>query len=444
MDTTTVALIAASILGWSVASARLARADVTAPMAFVAVGLLADALGWVEVAPGSVDVRTIAEVTLVLLLFTDAARVDVRRLREDAGLPARLLGIGLPLTVLGGAAMAWWLFPDVGGWTAVLVAACLAPTDAGLGAAIVNDPAVPRRIRRTLNVESGLNDGIVAPLITFAIAAVAEEAFHEGGLLTEAAAELGKGTLTGLFVGLVGGLALSVAATRGWSQREALPIGALATAALAYTAALAVHGNGFVAAFVAGLAFSPSLGRIDQLDEHATVDPLALTELSGQLLAASVWFLFGAAIVGDVVADADGRTLVYAVLSLTVMRMLPVAAALVGTRLELPTTAFIGWFGPRGMASLVFALLALEGLGADGAPVLTVVGITVLLSVVAHGVSGAPLAAAYGRWSSERGADHAANAPTPTFTPPRWGAIGRSLRRGSTDEPSPGASAPRA
>lgn len=449
MDAGILALVSGALLAWVLVSARLRRADVTAPMTFVALGLLADGLDLIELTVDSELGRILAETTLVMVLFSDAARVDLRRLRDDAGLPVRLLAVGLPLTILTGWALAALLFSGVDAWAAILLAACLAPTDAGLGSAIVTDPVVPARIRRTLNVESGLNDGIVAPLVSFAIASLAASETHDQGLVSEAARELLTGTAVGVACGFLGGWLLITAVRRGLTDRALLPIGTLALATFTYTAALSVHGNGFVAAFVGGLLFGPALGtlrqggpapagtspsgplpsiegealptdaegqpdpadtgegevdeaEVDDEDEGATepvADPLVLTELAGQLLACVVWFLFGALMLGPALTAMDAATLAYAVLSLTVVRMAPVALSLVGLHLGRPTVAFVGWFGPRGLASLVFGLLASRELGATGDPLLDAIALTAFLSVVAHGVTAAPLARRYGRWA---------------------------------------------
>jgi NhaP-type Na+/H+ or K+/H+ antiporter len=350
-------------------------------------------------------------------LFTDAARINGRELRHDIALPGRLLGVGLPLTIGFGALVAYGLEPGAGWGAALLVAACLAPTDAGLGAVIVSDPVVPGRIRRVLNVESGLNDGIAAPVVTLAIALVAEAELGDSGMVTAAIRELGLGVLVGVVVGGGCGRLVSRSRREGWIEGAAVPITILAVAVLANSGSIALGGNGFIAAFVAGLAFGPSLRSAGGPESSA---PLELAELGGQVLGAVVWFLFGAALLGRALSDVDGRMVGYALLSLTVLRMAPVAVALVGTRLELPTVAFLGWFGPRGLASLVFAIEAIDELGPLGETIVQVVGLTVLLSVVAHGASARPLAGRYGRWSTGLADDHPAHEPVGEVPTRRW------------------------
>ncbi len=299
-----------------------------------------------------------------------------------------MLAIGLPLTVLAGMLATWLLFAGVTVWAALLLAACLAPTDAGLGAGIVTDERLPSRVRRVLNVESGLNDGIIAPVVSLAIAILAGEQDGAHNFVSHALRELAVGALVGVAVGVVGGWLLVHARRRGFSDRGSDAIATVALALGAYALALAVDGNGFVAAFVAGMAFGPFCRTLEK-------EALELGEGVGQLLALVVWFIFGAAMLRPALGDLTWQVLVFAVLSLTVVRMAPVALALVGTKLDARTVAFIGWFGPRGMASIVFALLAFDDLGGEAQTLLTVVSITVTLSVVLHGVSATPFIQRY-------------------------------------------------
>jgi len=332
----------------------------------------------------------------VWVLFSDAAGVAFGQMRHDLGRIVRLLGIGLPLTVVAGWALALWLFPSQGIWLTLLVAAALAPTDAALGLPVVMNPAVPSRVRRLITVESGLNDGIVTPVVLFALAAaVSVEELESAPGLLEALAELGIGVLVGVGVGLAGGFALRWSRRRGWAADEFVGIAVLALALVTYTASLAVHGNGFVAAFCGGLAFGAAAGR------RAPAELLFL-EQAGSLVSMLVWFAFGALAIPIVLVRADLAVVAYAILSLTLVRMVPVALACWGAGLDRKTVLFVGWFGPRGLASLVFALLALEDLGTAADDVVAIIGVTVLLSVLAHGLSASPLAARYGKVTTER------------------------------------------
>ncbi len=379
-----LAIIAGLVIVWGTLSARLERYDVTAPIIFVIAGLLLThgPLAPLGFAPSHELVKVLAEITLVLVLFSDASRVRLSDLRADMGLCLRLLGIGLPLTIGLGILLALALFNGMSIWLAVLVGAALAPTDAALGAGVMVNPAVPARIRLLLNIESGLNDGIATPVVLVAIAgaATAEHA---------AAVELVLGVVVGVVVGGAGGFVVNVARRRGWAEGDFAGSAVLALAICAYACALALHGNGFIAAFVGGLAYGATSGeRGERLVPYV--------EETGALVSLLVWLAFGAIAVVPAFESLTWQTVLYAVLSLTVIRMVPVALALAGRRLGRAAVAFVGWFGPRGLASVVFALLALEDLGHSAEPAVTVIVFTILLSVVAHGLTADPLARRYG------------------------------------------------
>ena len=388
---TTVLVVTAGIFLWGALSARLERTDLTAPIAFVALGGLLAGAGLVDGHSAPEDVKPLVEVTLVWVLFSDAAGVRFREFRHELAAYARLLGVGLPLTVLAGWGLALWLLPDLGVWLALLVGAALAPTDAALGTPVVSNPAVPARIRRLITVESGLNDGIVTPVVMLALAGAASaEGIEEASGVAAALAELAVGVGVGALVGGAGGWLLRWARRRRWATEDLAGVAVLALAVAAYATAIVVHGNGFVAAFCGGLAFGATAGKRGPGE-------LVFLEQAGGLLSLLVWLAFGAVAI-PIMADRVGLlVVVYAVLSLTIVRMAPVAVALLGAGLDRDTVLFIGWFGPRGLASLVFALLALEELGAGADEAVAVIGMTVLLSVIAHGVTAAPLAARYGR-----------------------------------------------
>lgn len=394
MSADVVAVLTVLVFGWAVVSGALARRNVTGPLIFAAAGYVLANPDW---GPMPVDVEAssihlIAEVTLALLLFTDAARVNVRELRADAALPVRLLGIGLPLSVMAGAVVAGMLM-DLPWGLALFLGAALAPTDAALSIQVINDERIPMRLRRSLNVESGLNDGIATPIVTVALAVAASQL----GLTTEAVSielgtalrELGMGVGIGALLGGTGAIALSQAARQGWVAPGGRRLAALALATGALAVTLAFDGNGFIAAFVAGIAFGALADR-DQLDLERVNE---LPELGGELLALVVWFLFGATLLPIAAEHLGAVVVLYALASLTVVRMVPVALGMVGAGLDRPTTAFLAWFGPRGLASVVFALLAIEELGdTDEATMVAVaaVSVTVAASIVLHGLTAGP------------------------------------------------------
>lgn len=385
-----VAVGAACIALWALTARLLDRWNISPAMAMVGLGVLVAnrPLDLIDPAPKSTTVRLVAELALALLLFSDASRVSLRGLRGDSLLPARLLFVGLPLTIaLGVAAVS--ILTDLDPWLCAVVAAILAPTDAALGAPVVADTRVPERIRRTLNVESGLNDGLATPLVTFFIAGAVAEAGSRSTLTPSGAlTDLALGVAVGIGLGAGGGWLLQVVRHRGWTSPNGTAVIVPALAIGCYAAALHLGGNGFVAAFVAGLAFGGTQRDAAEIGE--------LGELLGDLLALVVW-LIGGTLVVDVLTDVTVTTIALAVLSLTVLRMVPVALALIGCGLDRGSVAFIGWFGPRGLASIVFGLIALDTLPAtEGDAVIAIVGLTVLLSVMLHGLTANPLTRRYG------------------------------------------------
>lgn len=368
----------------------LGRFSISMPIIFVAVGAFFGPKGLVA----TKEAELLTEMTLALLLFADASTLHFRQVRDDAKLPARLLLFGMPLIIALGGLVAYGMFPGEELGFALLLAAILAPTDAALGLPIFNNPRVPVRIRRALNVESGLNDGIATPFVAlFTAMALAEETHQAGEWLVSALSEIGIGVGFGIAAGLLGGWLYSNAVKRGWTAATGEQIGNLALALCAFWAAKALGGNGFIAAFVGGLLFG-----------HATRERLHVatefTEASGTLLSLFVWAVFGANLVPPLLQAFNPLALGYAVLSLTVIRMLPVAIALIGTRLRADTALIMGWFGPRGLASVVFILMAYESFHEAGRAfdiVADTAAWTILLSVVLHGLSAMPLANWYAR-----------------------------------------------
>jgi sodium/hydrogen antiporter len=392
MSAADLAIVAALIFAWGTLSARLERSDVTAPIAFVVAGVLLThaPLAPLGYTPPPETVKVLAEFTLVLVLFSDASRVGLRELRHDMGPCVRLLAVGLPLTIGLGTVLALAMFTGINGWLALVIGAALAPTDAALGAAMMINPAVPARIRRLINVESGLNDGIATPFVLIALAGAATDEHVASIRPAEAVGELALGVLIGVVVGGVGGYLVKTARDRGWGDEGFAGPAVLALAVCAYACSLALHGNGFIAAFVGGLAYGAASGRGGRR-------LIPFVEEAGGLVSLLVWLAFGAIAVVPALRGLTWQTVVYAVLSLTVIRMAPVALALAGSGLGRAAVAFIGWFGPRGLASVVFALLALDDLGeSDAAPAVKVITVTILLSVLLHGATAEPLARRYG------------------------------------------------
>lgn len=402
MEPQTFLVLALGLIAFGLVSARLSNSVLTAPMLFVAFGILAGPLGFhfVDLDISGKTIELIAEVTLVLVLYTDAARIDVRTLWRYHNLPSRMLLIGLPLTILAGALAAMVIFPGLPVFEAALLAAILAPTDAALGQAVVTNKAVPVRIRQSLNAESGLNDGIALPVVlVFVSLALATEgpAQSASDWITFGALQVTLGPVAGLVVGYIGGRLIDRAAAVGWMTKAFQGLSALAVALAAFALADMIGGNGFIAAFVAGL----TVGNVHRGACEYLFD---FVEEEGQLLTLLTFFLFGAVMLPQVIDDITVMVFVYALASLTVVRIIPVIISLLGTGLSLPTWLFLGWFGPRGLASILFALLVLgENESAQASLIMATVVTTVFLSVLLHGVSAAPAARWYSRLVTRMG-----------------------------------------
>jgi sodium/hydrogen antiporter len=392
-------ILGALFVAYALAAARLNRANVTAQMVFLAIGATAGLLALPDpiTSLNPEAFETLITLTLVLLLFSDASNVGLAQLRKAANLPLRLLLIGLPLTILAGALGAWGVLSLGGLGIALLIGVILAPTDVSLGLAMFGNERVPARVRRSINVESGLNDGIAAPLVAMAIAVVVAEAEELSAPIVAAVAEIGLGVVAGVAVGAVGGVLMRASRTREWSTPHTRGFASFGLAVLAYAVSGWVGGNGFVAAFIAGLSFGVMAG-----DEAS--EPAGFPEEAGTLLSFLVWFAFGALIAPRLVSDGWAwQPILYAVLSLTLFRMLPVWASMWRTGLASSTKVFMGWFGPRGLASVVFlldAIVELDEGGIETGLLVTTVGWTVVLSVLLHGLSAGPVAEWYVRMSS--------------------------------------------
>ncbi len=382
-----LALFIGLVFLYSLVSARLKQTVITAPVIFTFGGM-----ALILVRPDLAELGlqrhmflTFAEIGLVMLLFTDATHINLKKLQSRERLPLRLLSIGMLLTILLGAVAASLVFPGLSLWEAGILAAILAPTDAGLGQVIVQSPRVPPRIRQTLDVEAGLNDGLSVPFLMFFIAVSQVGTDGAGRVLLHFVYEqLGMGALVGLLVGLAGGTLLGLAHRRGWMDGALQQLGLVALPILSILACEPVGGSMFIAAYVAGLAVQTGFGEAGR---HS----IEFTEGWGQLFDYFVFFLFGL-LATRAFGEFTLTHLVYAVLSLTLIRMLPVAIALIGTRLSAATVLFMGWFGPRGLASIVLGLVLLEHearLTGEETIKLAVM-VTVMLSIFAHGFSALP------------------------------------------------------
>jgi len=381
-----LALFVLLVFGYSLVSEQVERVA-TAPIVFTLAGFVAPLLV-PELRSSEYFLRHylwVAEAGLVLLLFTDATRTDLALLRKIGNLPARLLGPGLLLTVVLGAVAALLVLGQLTFWEAAILAAILAPTDAGLGQVIVESPRVPARIREAINVEAGLNDGLSVPLLLFFMAMLeAREGGASSSLLRFVGEQLGYGVLVGAGIGLVGGWLIARASRLGMVAALWVPRAVVALPIFCALASEAVAASMFIAAFVCGLTVQRSY---PDAGEHA----VEFSEQWGQLFNLAVFFLFGVAVERSA-SQLEPAYFLYGALSLTVVRMLPVALSLYGTGLARATALFIGWFGPRGLASIVLGLVYIEqeihtpGETAIHGAVIA----TVLMSILLHGLSARP------------------------------------------------------
>ena len=414
--------IALLVLGYAAISRRLTGSVITPAIVFVAGGLLfsSEALGWIDPTIESESVRLVAEATLTLVLFADASRIDFGAMRREYSVPLRLLAIGLPLTIVAGALAGAAVLPELILIEAIALAIVLAPTDAALGQAVVTDPRVPSRVRQGLNVESGLNDGICVPLLLIAIAVAEAEAgvVGNGEAVQLVLEEIGYGIVGGVIAGLAAAAVVRLAVPRGLVDSLWLQAVPVAGAAFAYGLAVWLGGSGFIAAFVGGAVFG---GLRRQVGGEMT----QFLEETGNVLGGVTFILFGAVMLIPALDDLSAEVVVYSLLSLTLVRMIPVAIAMLGTGARRPTVAFLGWFGPRGLASIVFAVILVHDadLAAESL-ILNTIFVTIALSVLLHGVTASPLADRYARWyaAHPREAKPAfESVPAPEHRVRRWG-----------------------
>jgi NhaP-type Na+/H+ or K+/H+ antiporter len=372
------------------------RSPISAAMVFVSVGVIASPLGLdlLEVGLKAPAVRVIAEVTLSLVLFVDASTINLKSLVQRKSLPLRLLFIGLPLTMLLGVVLAIPLFPGTDVWILALMAFILSPTDAALGQPVITSPLVPDRIKEAINVESGLNDGIALPPVLACIGALSvapSERMEMHYWIGFTLQQFFFGPLCGALVGWLGGLLIEVASKKDWMNPTFQRLAAWSLALMAFTLAEEFHGNGFIAAFFGGLMLGVRTPVVrERIHEFG--------EAEGQQLALLIFLLFGLALVPKAIPYWDIIAWAYAIMSLTIIRMIPVAVSLIGTKLPRISVVFIGWFGPRGIASVLYLLIVVSDLGLAGYErMLSVIVLTVLLSVCLHGISAVPLSHLYAK-----------------------------------------------
>ena len=389
-----LALLALFALVYSAIAGAVERTWISGAIVFTSFGMLVGPMG-LDLLTWETDretIRSLAEVTLALVLFTDAAGADIGVLKKNRGLPLRLLLIGLPLTILLGFGVGVLLVDSLSLFALALLATMLAPTDAALGKAVVTNQAVPDEVRQGLNVESGLNDGICVPVL-FVFLALALDQTGDAGpwhlAVKLVAEEIGIGLVVGLGLTFVGAKLLKLARARNWITPTWIQIPVVAMALASFAIAQTLGGSGFIASFSGGLLFG--ILTKDQREEF-----LLAAEGTGDTLALVTWVIFGAAVVGQAVGHFSWLILLYAILSLTLIRMLPVFLSLTGSGIDTEGKLFIGWFGPRGLASIVFAVIVVNSELANTGPLAMTVVCTIALSIIFHGITANPWAKAYG------------------------------------------------
>jgi sodium/hydrogen antiporter len=393
-------LVTLLFVGYALFSRRMARSSITGPIVFLVAGCLVtanflasgDSIASIDIVLESSGIQTLLEVTLVIVLFTDAVAIDVRSARREAFLPGRLLGIGLPLTIIAGTVAAMLVFPGLPFWPAAVLAVVLAPTDAALGQAVVSNEDVPAMVRQGLGIESGLNDGIAVPFLAIAIAGATADMQTASEIATVFGREIGLAIVVGLGIGWVGAKFVTAASSNGWAGKEGRQVAVPLLAILSFLVADDIGGSGFIAAFIAGLVFGAMV-------RNAHPDIGEFSEIVGHLMTMLAFFVFGALVLLPALEFVTWRMVAYAIVSLTIVRMLPVAVALIGTSLANPTKWFLAWFGPRGLASLVFVgTVVVESRPEDGPAIVAIGAVTVGLSVLLHGITAWPASVRYARW----------------------------------------------
>ena len=390
-----LAILAAFVFCYSILAGFVEKTVLSGPIIFVGAGLALGplGLGWFAGDISTNGLRMLADLTLALILFIDAANANLHIVRRQSHIPLRMLGFALPGVILLGTLMAALLFDEITLLESAILATMLAATDAALGKAVITNEHVPVRIREGLNMESGLNDGLCVPIL-FLFVALALGQGAEGGSTMLAiklvVQEIGIGLLVGLGLTSVGALLANWCWKRGWVTEIWMQVTVVALAIACFAIAQSLHGSGYIAAFSGGLLF----GALAKKDTHKLV---LAAESTGETLALVTWMVFGVAVIGQAAPTFTWEMLVYGVLSLTVIRMLPVVLSLAGLGERMETRLFVGWFGPRGLASIVFAIIVLDK-GLPGADFMAMVVVcTVFLSLVMHGVTANPLSAWLGK-----------------------------------------------
>ena len=394
-DHLTILAITLVILGYGYFSKLLSRFNISGPMVFTAVGVLISTLvlGDKPVNFNAEAVQIIAEIALIVVLFSDAAALDLHQLKEKWQLPTRLLFIALPITILFTYATARYFFPAEAALYLLLLALILAPTDAALGKIVVSDKRIPKTVRNTINVESGLNDGIVFPVLLTVLAIIVSSSPDASqGWMKYIAQQISIGAVAGAFIGWTGAKLSQFTSKREWIAHQYLNLIPVALAILSFYFSEYFHGNGYIAAFFAGLFLGNTSKTLRKNVE-------SFAESEGELLIMVSFLVFGLVFVPSMLPYLSAKTWLFALLSLTVLRILPIVLSFGFTKMDLSTRLFIGWFGPRGIASILYILVAVHQLGTiqGHEEIFAAASLTILLSIILHGLSAQPLAIRYSK-----------------------------------------------
>ena len=395
-------VLAAFTFFYSVVASRLARTPFSGAVVYLFIGLACGPYGlqFVKLDVDGEGLKLLAEITLALVLFADSANANFGVLRKVKGIPVRLLLIGLPLTIAAGFGVGWLIFDELTFLELALLATMLAPTDAALGQAVVSNESVPASVRESLNVESGLNDGICVPvlLLFLALATGQAQGSETASLILRLPLQaIGIGVIVGITLAIVGSFLLKWSGARGWISGAWTQIPIVALAMFCFALSQWLGGSGFIGCFVGGLVFG-GLTKNHEVKERV----LNGAEGVGNVFSLLTWFIFGAIVFGRSLQHFDWPVLAYAVLSLTLVRMLPVFLCLIGVKMRGDSKLFLGWFGPRGLASIVFVVMVMDGKLPGSDTLAAVVAGTVALSIIAHGISAVPFANRYGKRVADR------------------------------------------
>ncbi len=406
---TQIELVFFGILGcvvlYALLSKLIGRSILTLPIIFVFVGyLVADPIKML----GNHDqlreyARYLAEITLILVLFSDASNVRLAKLKQNYKIPLQMLVFGVPLTMLFGTLIVWMIAPAGGFAMALLTTAVLTPTDAALSQGVVSNPKVPDRLSQSINVESGLNDGLVLPFVLLGavLAAASMQENATQGLAMKAVIEIVLGPLVGVSIGWLIARGLGIAEDRNWSLESAQGVVFVASAFTCYLGAELIGGNGFIAAFVGGVTF----GNTYRHNLHFITE---FMEGTGQMLTMAAFLVFGATMLPDGFAHISFMPVLIAVLFLTIIRIVPIWLSLTGTGLASREKLFLGWFGPRGLASILFTLIIMAEFDfPNEEEFLACISMTVFMSIILHGVTSTPFANLIGRQTAQSPGDQA-------------------------------------